>query len=284
MKNLYAILQLRPLIILILAVFLLQIYGCSSNDDSMDPAPIDPDPTLVQVFQIILSAQYSVPANSSRTETGLATLSLYSDNSLKYNIVVSNLSDTDMLTTSHIHLGDLVSNGAISITIIDGSSTTFTENSASGTLMLSTQQVNTLQGNDIYVNVHSTEISSGLLRGSVDKEIDFAMDILLTTEIANRNESGLATLRFTANSVLYYKITINDLDMSDVLTDAHIHMGSIGMTGPVFKTLIVGSADFGASKLLSLDSSERTIFLTDDLYINIHTTQEPASLLRGQIR
>lgn len=251
----------------------------------MDSDPIiELEPTLVQVFQVILSAQYSIPANTTRTETGLATLSLYSDNSLEYNIVVSNLDDSDILTACHIHFGDLLSTGDVAFTVVDGSSSTFTENSASGTVMLNNQQVNTLQGNNIYINIHSIELSSGLLRGSIDEEIDFAMDILLSPENATRSETGVVTLRFTASSKLYYRVTVNDLDMSNTLTDSHIHMGSIGNTGPVFITLVVGSDNFGTAKMLSLDADERTIFLSDDLYINVHSTQEPASLLRGQIR
>lgn len=285
MKNLFATFRISNLTILVLSISLLHVYSCNSNNDSMDSNPIiEPEPTLVQVFQVILSAQYSIPANTTRTETGLATLSLYSDNSLEYNIVVSNLAESDILTACHIHLGDLLSAGDIAFTVVDGSSSTFTENSASGTVMLNNQQVNTLQGNNIYINIHSIELPSGLLRGSIDEEIDFAMDILLSPENETRNETGIVTLRFTASSKLYYRVTVNDLDMSDTLTDSHIHMGSIGNIGPVFKTLVVGSDNFGTAKMLSLDVDERAIFLSDDLYINVHSTQEPASLLRGQIR
>jgi len=291
MENLFSLKKLNIFNNLFLSIVsLILLLGCSGDGDDPDPSNnTNPPATLVETFQIDLSAQYSIPANTSSNATGMVTLELFSDNSLKYSITVSGMANTDVLTTAHIHLGDLVSTGIISMTLVDGTDRTFNGNTASGSINISNQEKNILQGNDIYLNVHSNNYPSGLVRGSIDEDIDFAMDIYLSPNnnvppLMGRSETGTAFLRLSSESVLYYKININDLDMSDELKSAHIHTAMTGETGPVFQTLGVDPSDFEVSKSFLLNEADRMSFLTDYLYVNVHTDQEQAGLMRGQIR
>ncbi len=291
MKNPFLLKTGIPSNILFLTIFSsLLLLGCGGDSSGSGPInPINPPATLVETFQIDLSAQYSIPANTSSNSTGMATLELFSDNSLKYTITMSGMATGDVLTTAHIHLGDLVSTGIISMNLVDGTDRVFNGNTASGSINISDQDKNILQGEDIYLNVHSNSYPGGLARGSIDEDIDFAMDIDLSPNnnvppLMGRGETGTTFLRLSSESVLYYKININDLDMNDALIAAHIHTGMADETGPVFQTLAVDSSDFEISKSFLLNEADRMTFLTDYLYVNVHTDQEQAGLMRGQIR
>lgn len=291
MENLSSLNKVNLFYTLFISIVSLILFsGCSGDGDEPGPSnPIEPPVTLVETFQIDLSAQYSIPANTSSNATGMVTLELFSDNSLKYSITVSGMANADALTSAHIHMGDLVSTGIISMTLVDGTNRTFNGNTASGSINISNQDKNILQGNDVYLNVHSNNYPSGLARGSIDEDIDFAMDIKLSPNnnvppLMGRSEIGITFLRLSSESVLYYKINVNDLDMSDELKSAHIHIGMIDETGPVFQTLAIDPSDFEVSKSFLLSEVDRMTFLTDYLYINVHTNQEQAGLMRGQIR
>jgi len=291
MGNLFSLKKANLFYTLYISIVSLILFsGCSGDGDDSGPSnPIEPPVTLVETFQIDLSAQYSIPANTSSNATGMATLELFSDNSLKYSITVSGMANADELTTAHIHMADLVSTGIISMTLVNGTDRTFNGNTASGSINISNQDKNILQGNDIYLNVHSNNYPSGLARGSIDEVIDFAMDIDLSPNnnvppLMGRGETGTTFLRLSSKSVLYYKFNVNDLDMSDELKSAHIHIGMADETGPVFQTLAIDPSDFEVSKSFLLSEADRMTFLTDYLYVNVHTNQEQAGLMRGQIR
>ena len=94
-----------------------------------DSTPI-PAPTLEKTWMINLSNKNEIPATASRNETGMAMLELYSDNSLKYTISVTGLASGDALTNSHIHVGNVISNGAVVLDL----KPTFSRSSAPATI------------------------------------------------------------------------------------------------------------------------------------------------------
>ncbi len=279
-------------IIQILALITVVIFfeSCSnSNNDDIVIVEEEDIRILLKTFNIEISAQYSIPANVDRIETGTVLLELYDDDTLDYTIIVNDLSSTDELLFAHVHTGDLVSNGHFAIGLINNIDNFFDGNTASGTFDLSQGQIDILNGPDIYFNLHSAEKQAGLLRGSLDKTIDFSMDIILSTSntvppVMGRIETGIVYLRMDSESKLLYKILIDDLDKLDQITAAHIHFGETGTTGSVFITLAVSDLDIGITKILEFTSGDKTIFLNDNLYINVHSLLESNGLLRGQIR
>ena len=275
---------IQKLVLISLTIFFLN--SCSDDDSN------EVTKTLVKTFNVALSAQFSVPANAARNETGTAVLNLYDDNSLEYNITVDGLSSSDALTAAHIHTGDLVSTGGILIGLAGGDNASFSGSTVSDTIILNAEQVASLNGSDIYVNVHSNEIGSGLVRGQVDKIIDFAVDVNMSTAnavpaVTGRNETGITYIRLDSEGNMYYKISINDLDATDSLTASHIHQATAGNTGGVLVLLVDGAnaaTDYGVSKSLALTNDQKTILLNDALYVNTHSVQNAPGLLRGQIR
>jgi hypothetical protein len=276
MKNLY-----KWSLLTLIATGLITAFGCTNDSDD--------GPALVNTYEVPLSAQFSVPANTDRSETGTAVLRLLDDNTLEFELTVNDFDGSDRMTVAHLHAGNLVSNGNVFITLVDDSEITFDGNTASGTVTLMQDQIMALNGSDVYVNLHSEAIPSGLLRGSVDKTIDFAADVQLSPDeevppVMNRDESGIALLRLDSDNNLEYKITVNDLRSSDALVAAHVHAGEAGANGDVFIGLLDDSAGFDVAQSLTLDADQRTALLNDPVYVNAHSNEEPAGIVRGQIR
>lgn len=86
-------------------------FACKKNKT----AP--PAATLVKQWQLTLNTAFENPAPAGRTETGTATVELYDDNSLKYQITVNSLAAGDALTAAHIHWGDPVTNGPVIVNL-----------------------------------------------------------------------------------------------------------------------------------------------------------------------
>ena len=267
---------------LFISIGLLLTLGCNNDDDSITKI-------LLEAFDIELNTSNSIPTVTGRSETGNITMVLFDDNSLEFTITVNNLSSTDALSASHVHTGDLVSTGSVEITLVDGSDITFSGNTASGTIILTANQISVLLGSDVYVNVHSTDIPSGLVRGQIDKIISNAYNVALSPlnevpPITIRDEEGNAYFRLVG-STMYYKVTVTNLDKTDAISGGHIHEGSSTVNGGVLIDLgISDNAQLDVTKSITLSSDELDKVNNDELYVNIHSNQVPSGLLRGQIR
>jgi len=260
---------------------LLLTVGCNDDDST--------NKTLLQVADVPLNSSNSIPAVTGRNETGIATMNLFDDNSLDFIITINNLSSTDELSIAHVHKGDPVSTGSIEITLVDGTDITFSGNIASGTINLTADQISILLGSDVYVNVHSIESPSGLVRGQIDKAIDNAYNVALSPSnavppIMGRSEEGNAYFRLDG-STMYFKVSVSNLDATDAISAGHIHEGSSTVNGGVLISLdITDVTQLDVTKIITLSSVELDKINNDELYVNIHSNQQVSGLLRGQIR
>jgi len=249
----------------------------------------DPGPAIAGSANIALNTQNEIPMVENRDETGSFKMVLYADNSLEFTITVNDLEGGDNLTAAHIHSGDPVSTGAPIITLVDGTSISFQGNKAIGNKQLTDSEVAALLGDDVYVNVHSTDVPSGLIRGQVDKIVNEAYNIMLSPSnqipaIAGRNDSGMAIIRIVGEEV-YYKVTVADLEATDAITAGHIHEGEATENGTVFQNLeITDASQLDVTKTITLDENKLAKLKEDPLYVNIHSTEHPDGLMRGQIR
>jgi hypothetical protein len=267
---------------LMLVLCALVTFACEDDEDP--PAKVE-----IASFDIMLDNAYSIPMVTGRSETGNIQMSLYDDKSLTFTITINGLMASDDLTVAHVHTGDVVTAGSVAITLVDGSNIAFSGNTATGTVSLTDEQITTLQGDDVYVNVHSTDQPSGLVRGQIDQTIDNAYNVSLSPAneipaINDRNETGQASIRIVG-STMFYKVIVNDLEASDAITAGHIHEGSATVNGGVLVNLgITGSSELEQTKSLSLSTEELSKINNDELYVNIHSNQYAGGLLRGQIR
>lgn len=249
----------------------------------------DLDPVGVKTWNLVLSAKNEIPAPDSRAETGTAMLQLMADNSLKYEISVSSLATGDALTMSHLHVGNAGSNGGV-VQLLTSS---FTGTSASGTVTnLRQSLVDSLKSddNEIYINVHSQQVGSGLVRAQLNTNVELAMDVALssanevTTTPVTPIATGKAILRLTSDKELFSNVTVTGLDPVDALTFAHIHSGASNANGPVLIPLCASAADFGVTRMPPLSDENYAKLKTDALYVNAHSTKYASGVARGQIR
>lgn len=275
MKNLL----LKGMLMLSLPLF---IVSCDDDDDDKNP-----EPSVVKEWNIDLSTANENPAVAGRTESGTLALQLLADNSLKYTITVNNVASGDALQAAHIHTGNPVTNGPV----IQDFSPSFNGGTATGTITNVRQSlVDSLKddANQLYFNVHSTQVGSGLVRGQLNSRIEFAQDVVLSgdNEVppVSTTASGIARLRMTADKNLYSVVIVDGLESGDEWTAAHIHNGVTGENGSVLVGLAAGAADFGVPKVATLDDAGFAAVKTAALYVNAHTNLWPDGAIRGQIR
>lgn len=262
---------------------LLAVSSCKKDND---PIP-DPAPTMVKEWNIALSAKNENPAPASRNETGTAVLQLFSDNSIKYSINVTALAPSDALMAAHIHTGDVITNGGVILNF----NPSFSGGSASGTLTgIRASFVDSLKNdvNELYFNVHSSQVGSGIVRGQLNTKMELAVDVPLSganeVPAITTTATGLALLRLTASKKLYYRINVSGLEAGDALSAAHIHRAASGVNGGVIIGLHSGAADFGTIKMLTLDDTQFAAVKADAIYVNVHSTNRPSGIIRGQVR
>ena len=269
----------KIILVIILAISSLQFMSCSKSADSATPAA-----TVTWSTSVNMSTKFEVPAIANRTETATATLELYSDNTLKYNIVVSGLASGDALAAAHIHLGNAGVSGAVYIPLAG----TFAGSTISGTATLTAGQADTLKTQETYVNVHTTQVAGGLIRGQVDSKVVYAADIVMNganeVPAVTTTATGVAILRLTEDKKLYVKITISNLEAGDALSAAHIHAGTATVSGAVVLGLYSSATEFGTAKKFTVDNAFYTSLLNDALYVNAHSTARASGIVRGQIR
>src|SRR6476620_797090 len=192
-----------------------------------------------------MKAVFETPAPNGRNEEGDANLELLSDNSLKWDFHIHNLSPSDQLTAAHIHVGDAVTAGPVFINL----NPTFSGPGASGTVTgLRAGQVDSLLHMPVYINVHSTQVPGGLVRSQMDKSVSFAVDIPLSgnneVPAVSTTASGLAMLRLTSDDTLFSFVSVQGIEANDTFTVSHVHRGVAGVNGPVRIFLASSLADF----------------------------------------
>ncbi len=255
------------------------VFSCTH-----DSAPL---PTSVKKWDALtIATKNEVPAPVGRSEEGEVTLELLSDNSLKFDFHIHNLTPGDALTSAHIHYGDA---GTESGPVFINLNPSISGAGASGIVTgLRQGQIDSLQGSNVYFNVHSTQLPAGIARVQLDKKVEFAMDIPLSG--ANENPpvtttaTGLCILRLTDDKMLYSKITVSNIETNDTIRVAHIHRGAVGTNGQVRIFLAATIDDFGVWKTTTLVDSLYNMVKNDPIYANAHSKLKGSGLVRGQIR
>ena len=268
---------------IILPAFVLVIASCK-NDSSGTPVPT---PTIVKEWNIPMSAKYESPAPAGRSETGTANLKLMSDNSLEYTIAVTGLASGDALTAAHLHAGDAITSGPVILSL----NPVFTAGSSTGIVNnLRASLIDSLKNaaNDIYINAHTSQVGSGLVRGQLNTNIELAADVAMSSAnevpAGTSAATGLGLLRLTSDKKAYIKVTVTGLEAGDTLTAAHIHKAATGVNGPIILGFYGSAADFGTEKVVTVDDALFASLKTDAIYMNAHSKTKPGGLIRGQIR
>lgn len=246
-----------------------------------------PAATVTKEITVLLAAANENPQPSGRTETGTASIKVFSDKSVTVDITVTGLASSDNITAGHFHVGDPVTNGGV---VVDLNPTVMGNMVKAKLTNVRSSFIDTLMNGtaDIYLNVHSTQVPSGIIRGQVFNGVTFASSVALSgmneVPAVNTTATGMALLRITADNKLYSKITVTNVEAGDALTAGHIHTGAAGTNGGVILGLCESAADFGVTKIFTPTTAILTAIKTDALYVNVHSANRPSGIVRGQIR
>jgi hypothetical protein len=153
------------------------------------------------------------------------------------------------------------------------------------TFQLNEELLGALLTEQLYINVHTTAVASGEIRGQIRMQHDFN-DIATTLKLDGDQEtppidsSFTGTCRASLNpqtSMLRVACTHN---VTDAIA-AHFHAGARGVAGPI-------DVDFGDPsspiiREIALDSDEVGRFLSGGWYVNVHSPAHPSGEIRGQV-
>ena len=244
------------------------------------------------LFTAALDSTQEVPTpNPPAAGTGTGWFSLNEDRTeLTYHITVTGLSGS--LNAAHFHNAPSGVSGGV-VRAISFSGTT-----ASGvwkntdTQALTDSLVRELLRGRIYVNVHTSVNPAGEIRGQVlpGGELGFSASLDTTQEVpASSGASGAkGTGSFTLSAdrtELAYQITVTGLTGN--INAAHFHNAPAGVAGGVVRALsFSGNTATGTwtnTDSQALTDSLVTQLLLGRLYVNVHTSANPAGEIRGQV-
>lgn len=226
--------------------------SCKKNDSA-------PEAQVVKEILVSLAAANENPQPTGRTERGTATIKIYNDNSITVDAALTGFSTTDNLTLAHIHAGDPVTNGPVVLDLMPAFTGSTLKSNVKG---IRTSLIDSLKAGtaDLYLNIHSTQLGSGIVRGQLFNEVTFAASVAL---------SG-------ANEVPSVTTTATGM--------AHIHTGAAGTNGGVILGICGSAADFGVTKIFSPTTAVLNSVKNDAVYVNVHSNTRPSGVIRGQIR
>ena len=137
-----------------------------------------------------------------------------------------------------------------------------------------------------YINVHTAANGSGEIRGQIRLESETGIIAILTgaqeTPAVTTNATGLGIFTLNQNlEKLRFRVAFAGL--SSAITGAHFHTGAFGASGPVVVNLIT----YVSGNVIEGEITPTVAFLTalsqGQVYINIHTTNNPSGEIRGQL-
>ncbi|MNZ93094.1 CHRD domain protein [compost metagenome] len=266
------------------------ITSCQKDTELLGKEKTSPTAEKIKAYDDIqLCTTFEVPAHMDRHETGTACIHLFDDMTLYFELEVNNLKSDDQLTVAHIHDAGPLNAGPVIVGLVDGSSIAFNNNKAKGTISLTADQYNRiLDGNNLYVNIHSTQLPSGLVRNQLDHPLKFGADVDLSPDnqvppIVS-GASGHAMVRISTDKILFSHITVENLDAGDALVIAHIHNGAPGVNGPVIINLADDASQFGLNQERAISDSQFDLLFSNPLYVNAHSTMFPAGVVRGPLK
>ncbi len=250
---------------------------------------------------VVLSGPQEVPAVST-TATGDATLEVDANHTqISVTLNVSGLSN---ITEAHVHVGPPQQDGDIIFVLSSGSFTSpLTRTLTSADLVPSpgagintfSDAVNAVIDGKTYVNVHTLAHSGGEIRGQVGPvPLKASLNGTQETPPVSTSATGTMTLKFNDDQSSF-TLTLKTYGLMNA-TDAHIHVGAIGVPGPIIFSLASGSVP--STLHLTVTSTDLTqqpgsginnfndavdAMLSGNTYVNVHTVAHSGGEIRGQI-
>jgi len=241
-----------------------------------------------------LTVEQEIPAPMGTAANGIAVVGLtYALDTLYYDIQLEGLSGP--LTGAHFHEGAFGETGGVLIGITDDIDGNRINGFVAGEALTTENIVKFLSG-QIYLNVHTDLNPAGEIRGQVYKLIREGYTYELTGDqevpavMTDAYGSGIVSIDRDQSNV-HFMMAYNDL--TGPQTMAHFHTAPAGENGGVIYTL---SSFFDQTETFDsafgywtdmdetpFDAAAAMAFREGEVYVNIHTSENPGGELRGQV-
>jgi len=233
-------------------------------------------------LEVPVEAAQEIPATSSEA-SGNGTLML----NLATGAIAGTLAISGMTVTgAHIHEGYAGENGPVAVGLQADASSADTWRFEDGA-SLTAAQVTELLAGGLYLNAHSAAYPGGEIRGQIVPdgiEVGIAqLDGL--QEVPAVDSAGAAQGGVTVDTVTgRVTIHLRSRNLADA-TQAHLHRGAGGTSGPVIVPLTQDGSDpahwFAADQPIAQDAVDD--LLAGGTYLNVHTPANPTGEVRGQV-
>ena len=193
---------------------------------------------------------------------------------------------TGVITAAHLHYGAPGVAGGVAVNLsglIAGNEIVgFVDISSNADIM------DSLKAGNVYVNIHTALNPAGEIRGQLMMNqnlfFDGSLDVNQETAVViNSNAKGVVIVEVTPTLDSVMTTCLVD-SLSGMITGAHLHEAGVGVDGAVIVNVSAGiSGNLISHSFDIFTSSMLKAALTGDVYMNIHTAQNPAGETRGQL-
>ncbi|MDZ4758926.1 MAG: CHRD domain-containing protein [Bacteroidota bacterium] len=239
--------------------------------------------------QLMVSTDWSfvaqldnVQAATTSKAYGLGVFNLSADRKrMWYQIVVQDLTDT--ITGIHLHNGAMGQSGGVAVDLgndVKGKV-------IGGWIAVDSTLLKNLMKGDIYVNVHNASNAGGEIRGQLMPPRRIMAYSWIDGKQAGitTNAKGVASIQMNlAADTAWYDIVVDGL--SDTIASIHFHYGAAGQSGAVAVDLdggVMGNHIKGMITGASLNPLFIGAMVTNNIYVNIHTSNNAGGEIRGQV-
>ena len=207
--------------------------------------------------------------------------------------------DADIAGGAHLHIGQAGENGGIEISLnadVDDELRSGVFRAADNTFELTDAQRELLAERSMYANIHTTPYPGGELRGQLVGEplavfragLSGANEAPAITSLAG----GAVVAELRDDSTIVVSGSYAGLESAlntEIAGGAHIHFGLPGSNGGVVFPLSVMAETDTSGRFLpgdntfTLSSTDLETLVNRGMYVNIHSVDQPAGEIRGQL-
>lgn len=233
-------------------------------------------------FRADLRGAFERPSPVSTTGVGTAIVTI--DDNLTDATWTMRTVGVNNINASHIHDATAGGFGGVLVPLTGA----FT-NSATGAFTVSSDFLDDLLAERLYVNVHTTANQAGEVRGQLYFQGGGGPQ-LFVAELTGDEENppvntagrGVTVVRVDG-SESYFEYWISVRDESGLIS-AHIHRGALGANGPVVVPFSVVPFGGWLSGAAALTPGLLEDLKAGNLYANVHNATHQAGVMRGQLR
>jgi hypothetical protein len=181
------------------------------------------------------------------------------------------------VTAAHIHQAAVGTNGPVIVPMSQDAAGVWRVGEGA---TLTAAQIEAFQAGNLYYNFHTAANPSGEARGQFGRTVYFAT-------LTGAQEAPAVTTTASGSGRFIHDPAAHTLSGTVTTTGvtgtaAHLHLGNVGVAGPVTIPLTGGPANWTLATTALTEIQEQAL-LGGSLYANVHSAANPGGEIRGQL-